>query len=156
RDPALARPENALVGIMFSDLTHKISGYPWRVDPAADTSLLKQTGLQPGQEYGCGLVGYEWDRVFNNGATPSNLHIIATSAVRNDLDSLDSSNTTYYIAQSGAMVFASGSIYWAAALDSYREQLDAVCGNQNRAIPGIQVLMAHVMDGLLVPHTVNS
>jgi len=156
RDPALARPENALVGIMFSDLTHKISGYPWRVDPAADTSLLKETGLQPRQEYGCGLVGYEWDRVFNNGATPPNLHIIATSAVRNDLDSLDSSNTTYYIARSGAMVFASGSIYWAAALDSYREQVDAVCGNQNRAIPGIQVLMAHVMDSLIVPHTVNS
>ncbi|MBV9691379.1 MAG: hypothetical protein JO202_16895 [Ktedonobacteraceae bacterium] len=155
RDPVLGRPENALVGIMFSDLTHKRAGYSWRVDPAAKTSLLNETGLQPGQEYGCGLVGYEWDRVFNNGSSPPNLHVIATSIVHNDLNSLDSSNTAYYIAQSGAMVFASGSIYWATALDSYREQSDAVCGNQNRAILGIQVLMAHVMDNLIVPHSVK-
>lgn len=64
----------------------------------------------------------------------------------------DVSDTTYYIAPSGAMVFATGSIYWARALDSYRLFPDKLCAGQSLVIPGVQMLMAHVMDALVINH----
>ncbi len=156
RDPVLGRPENALIGIMYSDLTHKRQGFPWQVNTATNSPLLADTGLQPEQQYGCGLVGYEWDRIFNNNATPKGLQVLATSSTVTDTGTTDKSNTTYYIAPSGAMVFASGSIYWAYALDSYRVNVDKVCGNKNAAVLGIQTLMTRVMDALVTHHTVSN
>jgi hypothetical protein len=151
RDPLLARPENALIGIMYSDLTHQQRGFPWVVNPQIQSPLLDGTGLQPGQHYGCGLVGYEWDRIFTNGATPAGLQVLAVSATRNQDGIADTSNTTYYIAPSGAMVFATGSIYWASALDSYRFQTDPLCANQGTSVLGIQKLMARFMQLLAAP-----
>src|SRR5579885_2932443 len=156
RDPVINRPENALIGIMYSDLTHKQRGYPWVVDKAATSSLLKGDGLTPGQPYGCGLVGYEWDKIFPNGATPKNLQILATSPVQNDAGQPDHSNTTIYIAPSRAVVFASGAIYWTAALDAYRYSPDPACENRNPIIPGVQLLMANVMHALIAPQTLQS
>jgi len=152
RDPVLNRPENALVGIMFSSLSdaQTTQGFPWQVDTAATPTILDGTGLQPGQQYGCDLVGYEWDRVFDNGATPAGLHVIATSNVIDGNNKNDISNTTYYIAPSGAMVFATGSLYWTRSLDSYRLDMDKKCAGQNTVIPGMQKLMANVMNALVV------
>ena len=152
RDPVIGRPENALVGIMFSDLTHQRQGFAWQVSAQAKSPLLEGTGLQPGETYGCDLVGYEWDKVFANGATPPGLQILSVSRTVNDGGRSDVSNTTYYIASSGAMVFATGSIYWAYALDDYRLAPDASCSNQSQAIPGMQKLMANVMAAIVVHH----
>lgn len=149
RDDILSRPENGLVGIMYSDLTHKVNGFAWHVDPSAPSSLLAQAGLSQNEAYGCGLVGYEWDRVFVNGATPKTLHIIGTSATQNDAGVSDQSNTTYYTASSGAIVFASGSIYWSYALDSYRFQQDKSCIGKDTAVPSIQKLLVIVMTALV-------
>jgi len=151
RDPVVNRPENALVGIMYSDLTHQRIGYSWKV-VQTDPVLFKETSLLVNQEYGCGLVGYEWDRVFNNGATPEGLHVIATSATKNDTGVSDISNTSYYIASSGAMVFATGSIYWTTALDYYRLHEDKICGNKNTTVNELQALMANVMSSLITSH----
>jgi hypothetical protein len=152
RDPILARPENALIGVMYSDLTHQQEGFPWMVSPKAKSVLLDGTGLQAGQHYGCDLVGYEWDRVFANGATPAGLQVLGTSHVLNSIGAADTSNTTYYIAPSGAMVFATGSIYWTRALDNYRFQTDTSCTGQSSVVPGMQKLMAHVMAALVIHH----
>jgi hypothetical protein len=152
RDPALARPENALIGIMYSDLTHKQAGYPWSLSYNAQSPLLKDTNLQAGQSYGCGLVGYEWDRLFSNGATPVGLRVIGQSATKNDSNVSDFSNTTYYIASSGAMVFATGSIYWTAALDVYRFNQDPTCVGKALVVPGLQQLLANVMNELYTKH----
>jgi len=152
RDPVLGRPENAMIGVMFSDLTHQQRGFPWTLSPLAKSALLDGTGLQPGQPYGCGLVGYEWDRVFANGATPAGLQVLGASHTVKNNNTPDTGNTTYYIAPSGAMVFATGSIYWSLALDSYRFQSDKSCSGQNPVVPGIQKLMAHVMDALVIHH----
>ncbi len=149
RDPVLNRPENALVGIMFSNLNQQ-SGFSWQVSSQVKSPLLDGTGLQPGQEYGCGLVGYEWDRVFANGATPAGLHVLSVSHTVNGNNHPDVSNTTYYIAPSGAMVFATGSIYWTRSLDSYRLYGNSRCGAQDIAVPGMQELMTHVMDALVI------
>src|SRR6266516_2956886 len=151
RDPVLNRPENALIGIMFSNLTRTHS-FPWQVSAQAPSALLEGTGLQAGQAYGCGLVGYEWDRVFANGATPAGLHVLSVSPTVYGNKSPDVSHTTYYIASSGAMVFATGSIYWTRALDSYRLYKDKMCAGQTLVIPGMQKLMAHMMDALVSKH----
>jgi hypothetical protein len=152
RDPVLARPENALVGIMYSSDTHKQVGFPWQVHSQANSRLLEGTGLQAKQHYGCGLVGYEWDRVFNNGATPIGLQVIAVSQIVDNWNNPDISDTAYYIAPSGAMVFATGSIYWTHSLDSYRLYADPLCAGQNPVVPGMQKLMSNVMDALAIPH----
>ena len=157
RDPVLNRPENALIGIMFSSNTdsQRILGFPWQVNPTAKSPLLDGTGLQLGQQYGCDLVGYEWDRIFNNGATPADLKILGISHTMNENNTPDISNTTYYIAPSGAMVFATGSIYWTTVLDSYRPSTDTLCAGRDPVVPGIQKLMANVMDALVIAHPLN-
>jgi len=152
RDPALARPENALIGIMYSSYESRQRGFPWQVSSQAKSPLLDGTGLQVGQSYGCGLVGYEWDRIFENGATPPVLLVLAVSHTTDVYGDPDVSNTTYYIASSGAMVFATGSIYWTASLDSYRSNTDEMCIGRNPVVPGMQKLMAHVMDALVINH----
>ncbi len=84
----------------------------------------------------------------SNGTTPVGLQVIGTSRTVSDKNQVDVSNTTYYIAKSGALVFAAGSIYWTAALDSYRLFPDELCSNQDLIVPGIQKLMANVMEAL--------
>lgn len=151
RDPVINRPENALIGVMFSGLNDQ-SSFSWQVSSQATFPLLNGTGLQPGQSYGCRLVGYEWDRIFNNGATPVGLQVIGASRTVNDKNQVDVSNTTYYFAKSGALIFAVGSIYWTTALDSYRLFPDKLCSNQDLIVPGIQKLMANVMEALVTHH----
>ena len=149
RDPVLARPENALIGIMYSEFTSQQRGFSWRVSTQAKSPLLNGTGLQAGQQYGCDVVGYEWDHIFNNGATPAGLQVLAISRTIDEYNKNDISETTYYIAPSGAMVFATGSIYWTASLDTYRYSTDKICADQDPVVPGMQKLMAHVMNALL-------
>jgi hypothetical protein len=152
RDPIVGRPENALIGIMFSDVTHKRFGFPWQMDPQVASPLLDGTNLRGGQQYGCNLVGYEWDKVFANNLTPANLQVLSTSHTVSDENVPDTGNTTYYIAPSGAMVFATGSIYWTRALDDYRFEPDPLCPDQNQVIPEMQKLMINVMQAVAVFH----
>ena len=124
------------------------------MSPKVNSPLLNGTGLQAGHQYGCGLVGYEWDRVFANGATPANLQVLGTSStIIDDGNRPDASDTTYYIAPSGAMVFATGSIDWTTALDNYRSNTNNLCYFQDPVVPGMQKLMANVMEALVVRHS---
>ncbi len=151
RDPVLARPENALIGIMYAGFTPQRLGFPWVLSPSANSPLLNGTDLQAGRQYGCDLVGYEWDRIFPNGATPAGLQVLATSNTANSANNADTSNTTYYIAESGAMIFATGSINWTAALDNYQLHPDTLCPS-SQVVPGAQKLMANVMEALALKH----
>lgn len=152
RDPVVGRPENALIGIMYSDMTHQREGFPWQMNPHVSSPLLDGTNLRAGQQYGCNLVGYEWDKVFANGFTPPNLRVLSTSHTVNDEGQADTGNTAYYIAPSGAMVFATGSIYWTLSLDDYRFEPDPACINQSQEIPEMQKLMSNVMEAVAVSH----
>ncbi|HEU5227515.1 MAG TPA: N,N-dimethylformamidase beta subunit family domain-containing protein [Ktedonobacteraceae bacterium] len=151
RDPVIGRPENSLIGIMYANVIHQRRGYPWYINPQTASPLLRGTGLQPSKSYGCDLVGYEWDRVFTNGATPANLQVLAVSPVTNDDGTIDVSYTTYYFANAKSLVFASGSVYWTGALDDYRISTNDPCAGQTAAIPAIQKLMTNVMDALVNP-----
>lgn len=163
RSAPVSRPENALIGVMYSSLSKSPPGFPWRLSNSTTSPLLTGTGLASGQAYGCDIVGYEWDRVFNNGATPSGLVTIgasptisSSSAAENGGSSSgtgatnDVSNTTYYVASSGAFVFASGSIFWGYSLDSFRFTPHPECANDTTPVPGLQKLMTNVMASLIV------
>lgn len=147
-----------MIGIMYSDYNNTLRGTAWNFDPQISSAsflhdtLLQDTGLQAGQSFNNGLVGYEWDKVFNNGHTPVGLQILATSKALSIEGIHDTSNTTYYIAPSGALVFATGSIYWTAALDSYRYDWTLNGTNEAQAIPEIQQLMTNIMSALIKPH----
>jgi hypothetical protein len=157
REAPVLHPENALVGIMYSQYAHVPRGFPWRFSPSpattASSPLLAGTGLRPGQAHGCDLVGYEWERVFVNGASPAGRHVLSASSTVTWAQRADTSNTTYFVAASGSLVFASGSIYWSSALDDLRVSdvapefgpVDpgATCAlsGQSRAVSEIQALM---------------
>jgi hypothetical protein len=138
-------PENALVGIMFSDYVYSGNGYPWQVAAHARSPLLEHTGLIPGKSYGCDLVGYEWDQEFLNGAQPRGLVRLGHSPTTDFAGSPGYSDTTYYYARSGALVFASGSIYFARAHDPFRLFPWGTCNPRAEVIPGISQLMQNVM-----------
>jgi len=158
RDPVVGRPENAMIGIMYSAFNTALRGTAWKFDPQASNdsflhnTRLQGTGLQAGQSFNNGLVGYEWDKVFENGYKPVDLQILATSEVLSIEGKHDTSNTTYYIASSGALVFATGSIYWTAALDSYRYDWTLNGTIEAQEIPEMQQLMKNIMSALIKLH----
>lgn len=151
RDPLIGQPENSLMGIMYSANTAQPHGYPWYLGPDTSAPLLRGTGLIPGQPYGCDIVGYEWDRVTNNGQTPANLHVIGSSPTVDYHDNQpDTANTAYYVAPSGALVFDAGSVAFSYALDDLRLLENRGCDGQNDVVPELQRLMANVMAALIV------
>jgi hypothetical protein len=166
RQAPLLRPENALIGEMYANWTYPPTGWSWypRYSTADDPlGLMSDTDLRSGVSYGCNVVGYEWDHVFYNGATPLGLHILAISPTVSASGSASWSETVYYIARSGALVFASGSIYFAYALDDlhlwdvpnpqgFPFNYTCLATKRSAAIPGVQTLMAHVMLALLFNH----
>ncbi|HLZ63215.1 MAG TPA: N,N-dimethylformamidase beta subunit family domain-containing protein [Ktedonosporobacter sp.] len=151
RDALLGRPENAMIGVMYSNYNNNQQGSAWHVAPQVQTALFKGTGLAAGQQYNYGLVGHEWDKVFDNGHTPSTLKILGSSPTVSIDGKTDLSHTTYYVAPSGSMVFATGSIFWTSALDSYRYSISP-WKNEAQAVPEIQNLMGNVMDALITHH----
>ncbi|MBV9228347.1 MAG: hypothetical protein JOZ18_03465 [Chloroflexi bacterium] len=149
RDPLLNRPENTMIGIMYSNYNDNQRSYAWQVDASANSTFLRGTGLIAGQIFNNGIVGYEWDKIFNNGQTPKSLQVIATSPTVTSDGQPDVSHTTYYVAPSGSLVFASGSNYWTSALDDYRYGTHLHWTNGAKTVSAIQKLMSNVMDALI-------
>ncbi|MEA5573574.1 N,N-dimethylformamidase beta subunit family domain-containing protein [Calothrix sp. UHCC 0171] len=128
RSPQLNRPENSLLGVMYTGNTGvaaAFSGFSYVVSNASDP-YYAHTGLQNGSTL-FGLVGYEWDAVVNNGFTPSGLVILSQSPVAPVGEApllpvgTDTSiaNAVRYTASSGAKVFSTGTIQWPWGLDSF-------------------------------------
>jgi hypothetical protein len=126
RDPENNRPENALLGVMYTgdDVFNLYGGYDHIVANSADP-YYEFTGLNDGDAL-LGLVGFEWDAVVDNGFTPAGLVVLSQSIVNPTgvtpglPPGTDTtiSNAVRYTAASGAKVFASGSIQWMWGLDS--------------------------------------
>jgi Domain of unknown function (DUF4347)/Domain of unknown function (DUF4082) len=125
RAPQVNRPENALLGVMYTGY-NDTSSYNFTVSNATDP-YYANTGLVNGDTIP-GLVGYEWDAVVDNGRSPAGLVVLSQSPVTSvaaapDLPpgtNLSVANSVRYTAASGAKVFATGSIQWVWGLDSDR------------------------------------
>jgi hypothetical protein len=124
-------PENALFGVQYIG-DNDTFFFPLRVTAEqAQDRLYRHTGLQdlPAGTYatiGKQLIGWEWDATVQNGQTPANLRVLASSPVNGELledagrqySSVRTAvaETTRYVAPSGAIVFSAGTIQWAFGL----------------------------------------
>ena len=111
RLPPLNAPEAAVVGIQYA--CSPVSADLHVVDPSAwvfaGTGATAATVLP-------GVVANEYDRVFRGSFTPDNLEVLGHSPLT-CRGKADYGDMTYYSAQSGAGVFASGSIHWICSID---------------------------------------
>lgn len=133
RDPQGANdPENSLQGVMYVG-DNGAFFFPLRITAArVSDRIYRNTGLEamPPNTYvdvGDQIVGWEWDAVVDNGRTPDGLTILAETPVYGSLLQ-DAGNyvnnrlspalvhTTRYVAPSGAIVFATGTIQWSWGL----------------------------------------
>jgi hypothetical protein len=138
RDPRFSppadggRPENAVMGQMFSifNPSHEsivISSTEGKLRFWRNTGL---DTLSPGQsaELPDGVLGFEWDEVWDNGFTPPGLIRLSTTTLAVDKRITDygsnwgsgsaTHHLTLYRHSSGALVFAAGTIQWAWGLDA--------------------------------------
>jgi hypothetical protein len=110
RLPPAADPESSLTGVLYE-------GYP--VDAPyvvheAGHWLYEGTGVRPGEGFDH-LVGVEYDRVTPGAPTPRPLEITAHSPLV-CAGRRSHSDSAYYTAQSGAGVFATGTMRWVEGL----------------------------------------
>jgi hypothetical protein len=104
------RPENQLTGTLSNGQNAWDRGFSYKVTNS-DHWVYAGTGFEEGSTVE-GIVGYEWNRVANNGFSPPGLVELSASTV-NDIKSGNSiANSTIYQAPSGAWVFNAGTIYW--------------------------------------------
>jgi len=135
RDPRFAdpgqEPENSLTGTMFMVDSYRRD----KITVPYDMSNLRFwrntdiANLQPGETGTLApyLLGYEWDSDVDNGFRPDGLINMSLSTVNVDTLLQDYGSTvgpgtathslTLYRAESGALVFGAGTVYWSWGLD---------------------------------------
>lgn len=154
RDPALGRPENTLLGIMYEGTIFSLPPqYTYLPDWSARSGdidpLEKNASIGPGTKISGGILGYAYDALADNGQTPINLVILGQSTlVASDMQ-VRIADTTYYRATSGALVFDAGSIWWSWGLDEFTfpgaDQPNVLLGNANAS--SLTTLMLRTMLG---------
>ena len=77
RDPLVNQPENGLLGVMYEDQVQQ--SYPYVVQNASNW-IYAGTGFTNGTSIP-GIVGYEYDKVWNNGFSPPGLTVLSQSHV---------------------------------------------------------------------------
>jgi hypothetical protein len=112
RDMPTARPEAALIGVMY--LADPVDGDI--IVDEADHWAFAGTGLRKGSVL-TGLLGYEVDAVAEG--SPPGLHRLAHSPFIRASGDTQYSDMTIYESPGGTLVFATGSMYWNWGLDCY-------------------------------------
>jgi hypothetical protein len=109
-------PENAVSGLLYGGEVNN-AGY---VVTNASSWVYAGTGFTNGMSIP-GIVGYEYDKIVNNGLTPAGFTMLSNSPVTNSENNNqpDIANSGIYTAASGARVFAAGTIQWGYGLDNY-------------------------------------
>ena len=120
RRAPLLRPENQLVGIMYTTLLPASTVAPYLVAPDSiqgteTRAFLQQAGLHPGDTLAMD-VGIEVDQIVNNGVSPTGLQVLLTNHIPVGTG-YRTFQSTFYIAPSGAGVFATGTNHWEQYLD---------------------------------------
>ncbi len=113
RDPVVNMPENGIIGVMYEQ--QEDNDYAYVVQNASNW-IYAGTGFVNGSSVP-GIVGYEYDKVYNNGFTPAGITVLSNSPVHGCCGGFASfANSTLYTASSGAKVFAAGTIQWSLGL----------------------------------------
>lgn len=135
RDPRFAdpgqEPENSLTGTMFQVDSYRLDtiSIPYEMSNLRFWRNTDIANLQPGQTASLvpNLLGYEWDSDVDNGFRPDGLINLSLSTVSVNTYLYDYGSTvgpgianhslTMYRAESGALVFGAGTVYWSWGLD---------------------------------------
>lgn len=122
RDPPLNRAEQALIGVMYTNIVDYNNGnYAKYVVQNSSNWVYAGTGFADGDSVN-GVVGYEGDRLNSNYPSPTSVAGTYTLLSHSPFTSSgvsDYANSSVYQALSGAWVFGSGTINWANTLDSF-------------------------------------
>ncbi|AFY46754.1 hypothetical protein Nos7524_0852 [Nostoc sp. PCC 7524] len=127
RSKPVNRPEEALIGVMYEtfqvndDIVVNNTAPDWllagtQLQPDNTASVKNARQIPPQEMRLKGLLGYEVDRMFRHA--PANTIRLAHSPYRYK-GRTRYSDMTMYTADSGAIVFATGSIQWSWGLDDY-------------------------------------
>jgi len=114
RDPPLNRPENGLLGAMY-EAWHPVS-VPLVVSQPGHW-LYAGTGLSGGDAL-AQVVGYEADRLFDNGWTPAGTQVLAEAPLVDVFGTPSRHQLVLHAWPSGAQVLAAGTIEWSWALST--------------------------------------
>ncbi|UWZ85850.1 choice-of-anchor D domain-containing protein [Occallatibacter riparius] len=136
RDATINEPENGIVGIM----SESAASADYVVQNSSNW-VYANSGLVDGSTVP-GLVGYEYDRIYNNGFTPPGLVVLSTSPLTNSSGASSYANSSIYTAPSGAKVFASGTIVWSLGLANVM--------SNTRANAGIQQTTANLLNNFIL------
>ena len=148
RDAPLNRPEQTLVGVMYtpSGPPQNSQGlFPAMVINNSSNWVYAGTGFIDGDTVP-GLVGYEADRQWSQYAVPNAVPGTYTLLSRTTWGggANDVANSSIYQAASGAWVFATGTMSWNWALDSYGHGYNVVDAR-------IQRTTANILDRFIGP-----
>jgi hypothetical protein len=142
-------PENALLGEMYAGSVN--SPTPLVLSTGA-SPFLSGTTLHVGSAVP-GLLGGEYDSIYQNGFTPSSLSVLASSplqCVRSNSCSAGGKNTanvTLYTTPSGAKVFDAGTFYWGWGLDN--DSFDPQTPARSYSTPAFQRFTTNLLAYLL-------
>src|SRR5207302_11251538 len=103
------------MGAMFESYWNYGIAYDWVVQNATNW-VYNGTGVKEGDHI-AGLVGYEYDKLWNNGLTPAGTVSLSTSPVTDFQGIKSVQQAALYQAASGAWVFDGSTVYWPWKLD---------------------------------------
>jgi DNA-binding beta-propeller fold protein YncE len=112
--PPDARPENELLGVLWSGGWSHLEGYPFLVS-APDHWIYEGTGVQA-NEVLAHVIGNEWDVTSDNGLAPAGLEVVGDSPALGEYGYLSRATATVYYPTATSFVFAAATIGWANGL----------------------------------------
>ncbi len=122
RDPPLNRPENALYGVMYSGQAQSGVTFPLSVPDTISgeeaQEFLGAAGLAGGDSIP-GYVSNEGDRAYASPPSPADIQVLFRSRTQVTPAPGDFYDTTFFIAPSGAGVFAGGNNRFAFGLGGF-------------------------------------
>jgi len=141
RDPLLNRPEQILMGVMYTSEVGWGSNVPYVVTNSSQWAYLG-TGVKDGDSV-AGIVGYEMDRFMPTYTAPTAISqtLLSKSPFVDTTGAADYANSSLYQAPSKAWVFAAGSMSWSWALDN--------TGTTAQTDPRIQQITATILNAFL-------
>jgi hypothetical protein len=119
RSKWINRPESELLGAMYQDFEGTHGPFAW-VAKNPHGWVFARSGLHRGSRVD-GMVGHEEDAVLAGYPHPKGLHVLSASAVIDSIGHHRVSNSTFYQARSGAVVFDGSTIDWSYGLDDVRQ-----------------------------------
>lgn len=140
RDDPVNMPENAILGEMYESYFPAGTTFPWVVNNA-NHWIYNGTGAQNGNSIQ-GVVGYEYDKVWNNGLTPSSLITLSNSPVTDVYGNQSTASGSLYTASPTTLVFDAGTMYWEWKLDDNDV-------NQHGADPRIQQMTLNILNTMI-------